>query len=181
MRDSMSRAAARSTTTRIVLLTGLAAAFAVAALVLLVGRSTAAPTTTKTVVATARNAKLGTTILVDRRGLSLYNLSVERKGRFICTTSVCLSLWHPLTVPKGTTPAGVRLLGTVKRPDGQRQVTYRGAPLYTFTQDHKRGDVNGNGFKDVGIWHPTAVSGSVVASGAGTGGYGTGGYGQGGY
>ena len=123
------------------------------------------------------NAKLGTTILVDRRGMSLYDLSVERNGRFICTTKLCLSVWHPLTVPRGTTPTGVRLLNTVRRPDGRRQVTYRGAPLYTFTQDRKRGDVNGNGFKDVGVWHPAALSGSVAAgSGAGTGGYGSAGY-----
>jgi predicted lipoprotein with Yx(FWY)xxD motif len=178
MRDSMSKAAAaRSRAVQVVLLAGLVAVFAVAALVLLTRGSSAAPTAQSTVVATAKNAKLGTTILVNRRGLSLYNLSVERRGRFICTTKFCLSLWHPLVVPRGTTPAGVRLLGTVRRPDGRRQVTYRGAPLYTFTQDHKRGDVNGNGFKDVGIWHPTALSGSASGSGTTTGGSGSGGYG----
>src|SRR5262249_45297009 len=101
MRDSMSNAAARSTAGRLILLTGLAAALAVAALVVLVGRSSATPTAKQTVVGTTMNAKLGTTILVNRRGLTLYNLSVERKGRFICTSQVCLSLWHPLTVAKG--------------------------------------------------------------------------------
>jgi len=176
MRDSMSRAAARSTTGRVVFLTGLAAAFAVAALVLLVGRSSAAPTAKMTVVSTAKNAKLGTTILVDRRGMTLYDLSVERKGRFVCTTKVCLSLWHPLTVPRGITPAGVSLLATVRRPDGQRQVTYRGAPLYTFTQDGKRGDVKGNGFKDVGTWRPATLAGAAAVSGTTSGGYGYGGY-----
>jgi predicted lipoprotein with Yx(FWY)xxD motif len=169
MRDSMSNAAARSPAARLALLVGLAAALAVAALVVLVGRSGAAPTATQTVVGTAMNPKLGTTILVDRRGLTLYNLSVERNGRFICTSQACLSLWHPLTVPKGTTPAGASLLSTVKRPDGRRQVTYRGAPLYTFTQDHKRGDIKGNGLKDVGVWHATALSGSTSGSGTASG------------
>jgi predicted lipoprotein with Yx(FWY)xxD motif len=32
-------------------------------------------------------------------------------------------------------------------------VTFRGAPLYTFYLDHKRGDAGGEGFKDVGTWH----------------------------
>src|SRR5262245_8459390 len=126
MRDSMSRAAARPHSARLALLAGLVAVFAVAALVVFTRGSSAGPAAQSTVVSTAKNAKLGTTILVNRRGLSLYDLSVERKGRFICTTSFCLSLWHPLTVPGGTTPTGVKLLGTIRRPDGRRQVTYRG-------------------------------------------------------
>jgi predicted lipoprotein with Yx(FWY)xxD motif len=56
-------------------------------------------------------------------------------------------------VRKGVKPAGVQGLATVKRPDGRRQVTFRGGPLYFFVQDKKRGDVNGEGFKDVGVWH----------------------------
>jgi predicted lipoprotein with Yx(FWY)xxD motif len=143
-------------------------------LALMAAGSYAAPMATQNVVAAAKNAKLGKTILVDRRGRTLYHLSVERNGRFICTNSFCLSLWHPLVVPRGTTPAGARFLSTVRRPDGRRQVTYRGAPLYTFVQDRKRGDVNGDGFKDVGVWHPATVSGSASSGSgqsAGSGGY----------
>ena len=36
-------------------------------------------------VKTAHNATLGRTILVTRNGLTLYSLSAERHGRFICT------------------------------------------------------------------------------------------------
>jgi Secreted repeat of unknown function len=46
----------------------------------------------------------------------------------------------------------------VKRPDGRRQVAYRGAPLYTFSLDKRVGDVKGNGFMDVGVWRPATVS-----------------------
>jgi len=116
------------------------------------------------VVATARNNSLHETILVNRRGRSLYALSAERHGRFICTNMTCLSFWTPLTVKKGVRPSGVSGLGTVKRPDGRIQVAYHGAPLYTFNQDRKRGDVNGNGFKDVGTWHAAAVSKSKAAA-----------------
>jgi predicted lipoprotein with Yx(FWY)xxD motif len=175
MRDSTSNAAVRSPVPLILLAAALTIS-AVVVLALFARGSSAAPTSNQAVVSTAKNAKLGTTILVTRKGLSLYDLSVERKGRFICTTKACLALWHPLTVAKGTTPTGVHLLGTIKRPGGQRQVTYNGAPLYTFAQDHKRGDVNGNGFKDVGTWQAATLSGAAAGSGTSSSGYGYGGY-----
>jgi predicted lipoprotein with Yx(FWY)xxD motif len=115
------------------------------------------------VVKTAKNKTLHRTILVNRSGRSLYSLSAERRGRFICTDSACLSLWKPLTIAKGTKPTGARRLSIVKRPDGRMQVAYKGGPLYTFTGDHKRGDVKGNGFKDVGIWR-VAVVGAAASS-----------------
>jgi predicted lipoprotein with Yx(FWY)xxD motif len=110
------------------------------------------------VVMTAKNKALGQKILVNRNGRTLYSLSVERKGRFICTTSMCLSLWKPLAVAKGSVPTGAAHLTVVKRPGGRRQVAYRGAPLYTFSLDKRAGDVKGNGFKDVGVWRPATVS-----------------------
>ena len=64
----------------------------------------------------------------------------------------------PLRVHKGTKPTGAPGLGTVRRPDHTTQVTYHGAPLYTFYLDRKRGDIGGNGFRDVGVWRPVAVS-----------------------
>jgi predicted lipoprotein with Yx(FWY)xxD motif len=102
-------------------------------------------------VKTASNAKLGTTVLVDAQGMTLYHLSAEQNGKFICTSS-CTGIWHPLTVAAGSTPAGVASLGTVKRPEGTEQVTYKGMPLYTFAQDTAEGDVKGQGIKDVGTW-----------------------------
>jgi predicted lipoprotein with Yx(FWY)xxD motif len=114
-------------------------------------------------VSTMHSKTLGATILVNSRGRSLYSLSVERHGKFICTNMSCLSLWRPLTVAKGVKPTGVAGLGTVKRPGGKLQVAYHGAPLYTFAQDTKRGDVKGNGFKDVGVWRVVAVSKSHSA------------------
>jgi predicted lipoprotein with Yx(FWY)xxD motif len=124
----------------------------------LAATAVAAQNGTTRVVATAHNAKLGKTILVTKKGLTLYSLSAERHGRFICKTSACLAFWKPLHLAKGMRPGGVGGLGTVRRPDHTIQVTYRGAPLYTFYLDHKRGDVLGNGFRDVGVWRPVAVS-----------------------
>ena len=120
----------------------------------------------------------GKTLLVNRRGLTLYHLSVERKGHFICTQSACLALWHPLVVKHGTTPTGAKSLSAVKRPDGRSQVAYKGGPLYTFAQDSKPGDMKGNGFKDVGTWRVVTVSGKAAATTPppSNGGYGGGGY-----
>jgi len=134
----------------------------------------------RVVVKTEKDATLGKTILVTMGGRSLYSLSVETHGRFICKDSACTSLWKPLVVPAGTTPAGVAKLATIKRPDGRTQVTYRGLPLYTFTGDHARGDVKGNGFKDVGTWRVATTSssssgrsgGTTTTPGGGYGGYG---------
>lgn len=106
----------------------------------------------------------GRTILVNRRGLTLYHLSVERKGHFICTDQTCLSLWKPLVVSRTAKLTGAKSLARVKRPDGRLQVTYKGGPLYTFVQDRKRGDLNGDGFKDVGVWHPVLVAGKVAST-----------------
>jgi predicted lipoprotein with Yx(FWY)xxD motif len=130
------------------------------------------------VVMTASNKTLGKKILVNRKGMTLYSLSVERKGKFICT-GACLSLWKPLTVAKGAVATGAAHLSIVRRPDGRRQVAYRGGPLYTFVQDTRAGDVKGNGFKDVGVWRVATVSAAAPAPAPVTtsgGGYGGGGY-----
>jgi predicted lipoprotein with Yx(FWY)xxD motif len=132
----------------------IAIAVAVAGLLVAVATGSALAATRKHVVITTDSAALHKRILATRNGLTLYSLSAERKGRFICTNSACLSFWHPLIVPKGTTPTGTSHLGTIARPGSKgRQVTFNGAPLYTFYLDHKRGDAGGEGFKDVGTWH----------------------------
>jgi predicted lipoprotein with Yx(FWY)xxD motif len=116
------------------------------------------------VVKSASNSTLGT-VLVNGQGLTLYHLSGEQSGKFICTSSACTSVWHPLTVASGNTPSGeVGSLGTVKRPDGTLQVTYKGMPLYTFVQDQQAGEAKGQGIKDVGTWSVITVSGTPSTS-----------------
>jgi predicted lipoprotein with Yx(FWY)xxD motif len=114
---------------------------------------TAYGSTTKRVVKEANSPSLGRTVLTANNGLTLYSLSVEKNGKFICKGS-CLKDWHPLVVAAGVKPTGPVALGTVKRPDnGMRQVTFEGRPLYTFDADRKKGDAKGQGIKDVGTWH----------------------------
>jgi predicted lipoprotein with Yx(FWY)xxD motif len=113
-------------------------------------------------VKSASNVTLGATVLVDAQGMTLYHLSGEQNGKFICTSSACLQVWHPLSTSAGASSASIGSLGTVKRPDGTEQVTYKGTPLYTFASDHKAGDATGQGIKDVGTW--TAVTASAHSS-----------------
>ena len=114
------------------------------------------------VVKTASNS-LGT-ILVDSQGMTLYHLSGEQNGKFICTNSACVGVWHPLIAP--SSGEGVTL-GTVKRPEGTVQVTYKGTPLYTFTGDMQPGETKGQGIKDVGTWS-AVTTGSSSAPAAST-------------
>lgn len=51
-------------------------------------------------VKTAMNQTLHKTMLVTAKGLTLYSLSIERRGRFICKEKFCLSLWTPLLARK---------------------------------------------------------------------------------
>ena len=127
----------------------LGALAAVAVIVVSSGASTS-----KTTVHTGH--ALGRAVLVNRAGHTLYSLSAENSHHFICTSS-CTSLWHPLTVKRGTKPTGAKMLGTTRRPGGATQVTYRGRPLYAFVEDHKPGQAKGEGFRDVGTWHVAAV------------------------
>lgn len=112
---------------------------------------------TVTVAKKADNAALGETILTNLKGRTLYSLSAEKNGKFICTGAGCRATWKPLVVPQGAKPKGPVTLGTRTRPDGRIQVTYKGLPLYTFNGDVKPGEANGEGLKDVGTWHAAKV------------------------
>jgi predicted lipoprotein with Yx(FWY)xxD motif len=108
-------------------------------------------------VAKAVAAK-GQSLLATTKGRTLYSLSAEKRGKFICTASSgCTSIWVPLTVASGVVPMGPVKLGTIRRPEGTIQVTYQGHPLYTFASDKKPGQTKGEGIKDVGTWHATLL------------------------
>lgn len=131
-------------------------------LALLPGAALAAKQPTRAVAKQVENATLGKTVLTTLGGRTLYSLSVERGGRFICDNPGCLAAWRPLLIARATKPTGPVPLGTVIRPDGSRQVTYKGRPLYRFTGDVRKGEVNGEGIMDVGTWH-AAVTGPLAS------------------
>jgi predicted lipoprotein with Yx(FWY)xxD motif len=120
--------------------------------------------------------------LVTAGGMTLYTSNVEAGGKIACT-GACTSFWKPLEA-SGTTPSAegnTGKLGVVKRPDGTRQVTSNGRPLYTFAEDGA-GEVKGDGFTDdFGghhfVWHAMVAGGKPASSqGSGDGAYSGGGY-----
>ncbi len=125
--------------------------------------SAAASGGTSVIVKTAQVGSLGT-VLVDSKGMTLYHLSGEHAGKFICTTSACVHIWIPLAAPAGSTPSGVAGIGMIKRPNGVDQVSYKGDPLYTFAQDTAPGQAKGEGIKDVGTWHAVATGAKTSAA-----------------
>jgi predicted lipoprotein with Yx(FWY)xxD motif len=126
-------------------------------------------------------SSLGASVLVDAQGRTLYRLSGEQNGKWICVSAACVKVWHPLAAPTGGSPSGgVGSLGTVKRPGGAMQVTFKGMPLYTFAGDTKAGAAKGQDVKDVGVWSAVTANGATVSkpatttarSSSGGGGYG---------
>ena len=111
----------------------------------------------KTVAGEAKAPSLQKSVLTNTKGLTLYSLSIEKNGKFACTSG-CLYTWAPLLVPAGTTPKGPVKLGTIKRPEGKTQVTFKGLPLYTFDGDSAKGQANGQGGDDVGPGTPSPHS-----------------------
>ena len=93
------------------------------------------------------------TILVDAQGRSLYTFDRDTGGKSACTDD-CASIWPPV-ISTGA-QGGVEGLGTVKRPDGTDQLTYKDKPLYRYSGDAKAGDVKGDGVG--GVWHVAKVS-----------------------
>ena len=119
-------------------------------------------------------AKVGTAssglgrILVDSHGRTLYLFAKDRHGKSTCY-GLCAGYWPALTTkgkPKAISGARKALLGTTRRKDGRKQVTYRGHPLYRFSGDTGAGQTSGEGLTDFGGgWWAVSPAGSKIVSG----------------
>jgi predicted lipoprotein with Yx(FWY)xxD motif len=104
-----------------------------------------------------RNAEEGS-YLADGNGMALYLFKADQRGDAArapvsACSDECLGAWPPLfTDGEVFAVAGIDadLLGTFERPDGIRQVTYNGWPLYYFAGDAKPGDITGHDLVDFG-------------------------------
>jgi len=128
----------------------------------------AAPKTTTGAPATIGPAKtsLGT-ILVDSQARTVYLFKGDVGTRSACS-GACAQAWPPLLAhgrPRIGSGAKASLIGTVRRSDGTVQVTYNGHPLYRFAQDHKPGDVAGQGLTAFGAqWFTLSAAGNQLTS-----------------
>ena len=94
-------------------------------------------------------------IVVDSKGMSLYFFTkdVKDSGTSACT-GACLTAWPVFTTTSDEpTVEGVTgTVGTIATPDGKKQVTLNGMPLYYYAKDKAPGDVTGQGVKVSGTW-----------------------------
>jgi predicted lipoprotein with Yx(FWY)xxD motif len=108
-------------------------------------------------------------VLVGPTGLALYTPDQEAKGTIRCT-GPCTSEWLPLaTKAHPTAAAGAGKIDVIKRPDGARQVTLNGMPLYTFANDAPS-KVTGDGETDKFggqsfTWHVVLADGAKGTAG----------------
>ncbi|HSS04873.1 MAG TPA: hypothetical protein VLK89_06775 [Solirubrobacterales bacterium] len=114
------------------------------------------------VVAVAKSPELGTAIVVDSKGFTLYDFHKDKGTKSACY-GACASTWPPLmtsAAPHAMSGAEASKLGTTKRSDGTLQVTYAGHPLYTYVADTKPGEAKGNDFSSFGAqWYALKPNG----------------------
>ena len=100
------------------------------------------------------------TILFDGRGFVLYAFTHDPRGKSTCA-GTCAKAWPPYLV-KGAPPKG-KLLGTTRRADGTRQVTYAGRPLYYYVGDRKPGQILCQNVTEFGgVWLVVRADGTPV-------------------
>ncbi|MEU5048919.1 SCO0930 family lipoprotein [Streptomyces sp. NPDC021096] len=98
-------------------------------------------------VSVSDNPKLGR-IVVDGKGRTLYRFDKDSAWpmKFSCNDA-CLETWKPAKPVDKDRIKGIdaKLITTVTRPDGTKQLAVDCWPMYWFTGDEKAGDVNGQG------------------------------------
>jgi predicted lipoprotein with Yx(FWY)xxD motif len=113
---------------------GIACLAALAALA-----QTVAPTSGETVKGQA---------LVDLNGMTLYVFDRDGNGKSNCNGQCAVS-WLPLIADTDAQASGS--FSFITRDDGRKQWAYKGKPLYTWANDKKPCDANGDGVNRV--WH----------------------------
>lgn len=86
--------------------------------------------------------------LADAKGMTLYTFDKDAKDKSNCDKD-CLKKWPAFHAAANTKAEGKWSL--VKAADGKEMWAYEGKPLYTYAEDKKAGDTNGDGVG--GVWH----------------------------
>jgi len=118
-----------------------------------------------TATLTARNTRYGV-MLFDGRGRALYGFTRDRRGGPSQCYGACAQAW-PVYFGNGQLRAakGVKqsLIGTTRRRDGRRQVTYNGWPLYYYVSDRSPGQVTCQNVDEFGgLWLVVRPNGQLI-------------------
>jgi len=129
------------------------------------GTQSGAPASAPALKTAATNAGQ---VVVDARGMSVYLFAKDTKdsGMSACTGS-CAATWPPVLAGSDAPVAeGVTgKVGTIATPDGKKQLTINGMPVYHFVKDKAPGDITGQGVG--GVWYLVNPAGDKVTSAAG--------------
>lgn len=92
------------------------------------------------------NAKFGS-ILVDSLGKTLYFFTRDAKKDTSFCNGTCATTWPIFYRANLNLGRGLSLsdFGTITRADGKKQTTYKGWPLYVYSNDPTPGTTNGDG------------------------------------
>lgn len=89
-------------------------------------------------------------ILTSSYGKTMYTLDRDQagSGKSECV-STCADNWPPVYVEPGIKISGD--FSSITRNNGQKQLTYKGKPLYFYVKDKNPGDKTGDNVNNV--WH----------------------------
>lgn len=91
----------------------------------------------------------------DAYGRTLYIFRNDKRNTNNCTSAGCKAQWPVYETTDVVVPSTIdkTLFGNITLPDGKKQMTYKGWPLYYFTQDNMvMGATKGVTFPAVGVW-----------------------------
>ena len=104
-------------------------------------------------------------VLFDGRGFVLYAFDKDPRGRSVCR-GACAKAWPPYLVRgplRGRAGVKASLVGTTRRSNGTRQVTYAGRPLYYYVGDKKPRQILCQNVSEFGgLWLVMRPSGKLV-------------------
>ena len=114
-----------------------------------------------TTVLIVEHSKLGWVLAMAKDGLVVYTYAGDTKGGMPTCTGPCAAVWPAVTgipmVSSADTLPGT--LGTVTMPNGAKQITYNGYPLYIFKG---AGPFSTKGQGLEGKWHVIKLAASDV-------------------
>lgn len=100
-------------------------------------------------------------VMTTADGFTLYFFALNSKGVANCN-GVCADVWPAFFADDLTLDTGLSAsdFNTIDREDGSQQTTYKGWPLYTFSNDDTAGDINGDGSGDT--WYVAKPDYSIM-------------------
>ncbi|MDB2606224.1 hypothetical protein N9Y48_00450 [Zobellia sp.] len=101
------------------------------------------------------------TVMTNSEGFTLYFFAPDSKGDSNCLGG-CATTWPPFHSNDLSLDDGLdaNYFGSITRSDGTEQTTYKGWPLYLFSNDASPGDINGDG--SGGVWFVAKPDYSVM-------------------